>query len=148
MHCCARNHRAMQGQVFLYKMNIKSFKYDTELQQLVICWKTVDALWLTAMNICNSIFRQQQQFQMLMMLPVETLHLDAIKLTVCTALNADFAPMHRLRPFHSVNKFSDLTHLLSCCHPHNKQSLLYLQRDRLSTIKYCSKNRNAQSSRS
>jgi len=36
--------------------------------------------------------------------------LDAITShTVCTALNADFACMHWLQPFHSVNKFSDST---------------------------------------
>jgi len=42
-------------------------------------------------------------------------NLDAITFTVCTALNADFAPMHQLQPFHSVNKFSDSTPVRSAC---------------------------------
>jgi len=52
---------------------------------------------------------------MLMLLPLETLHLDAITFTVCTALNADFVPMHRLQPFRSVNNFSDSTPVCPAC---------------------------------
>ena len=47
-----------------------------------------------------------------MLLPLETMQSDA---TVCTALNADFAPMHQLQPFNSENKFSDSTPIHIAC---------------------------------
>jgi len=34
--------------------------------------------------------------------PLERLHLDAIVFTVCTALKANFVPLHQLQPFHSA----------------------------------------------
>jgi len=62
-----------------------------------LCWKTVNAIWLAVMNISANVFRYSSSIvlgaYLLLLMPLETLHLNAITFTVMYSTKRRLFPL-------------------------------------------------------